>query len=533
MHTLEKSLISLAEDDRPLVDVLAPDGSVARSYSYRRIVTAAAAVAADLRAYPVRPRDARPDGDPTDPAQLQVGVVTANGPEFLVADFAILGAGGAEVVVPLAFTAEQAASLLADIDVCLADAAGVARLTEWGLEQVLPPDAQLRVLDIDREPSGTDPLFPAPTSPEADAGERLCKIIHTSGTTSRPKGVCIREAALEELIRSLRTAMPDGAYRRYLSLVPMSLLIEQVTAVYLVVCDGGTLVLLPPEVPLVGTSSFAPRAVLPHIRAAQPTALVVTPALAEAMLTAADAARADRRDPVAALFGRQEAPLVCCGGAPVDVDTLRRLDAHGIAVYEGYGLSENSSVVSWNTPGARRLGSVGAPLAHVRVRTAPDGELLVKSTSLFAGYKGGGDPSGCEVDEDGWLHTGDLADIEDGYIWIKGRKKSVIITAAGRNVAPEWVEAQYRSHPAVLAVAVVGDGLPALHGLFLVDPRASLDTVRAELDALGRDRLSDVERVEVAHLVPADETLHAEFFTVTGRPRRSAVLSAVTAGRFD
>ncbi|HLL35396.1 MAG TPA: hypothetical protein VK545_16260, partial [Streptomyces sp.] len=83
MHTLEKSLISLAEDDRPLVDVLAPDGSVARSYSYRRIVAAAAAVAADLRAYPVRPRDARPDGDPTDPAQLQVGVVTANGPEFL------------------------------------------------------------------------------------------------------------------------------------------------------------------------------------------------------------------------------------------------------------------------------------------------------------------------------------------------------------------------------------------------------------------------------------------------------------------
>ncbi|QIJ65847.1 AMP-binding protein [Streptomyces sp. JB150] len=531
MRTLEKSLTSLAEDDRPLVDVLAPDGSVARSYSYRRIVGAAAALATDLRAHPVREREARPAGDPTDPAQLQVGVVTANGPEFLVADFAILGAGGAEVVVPLAFTAEQAASLLADIDVCLADAAGAARLEEWGLARVLPPDARLRVLDIDREPDGTDPLFPDAPSP--DAGERLCKIIHTSGTTSRPKGVCIREAALDELIGSLRTAMPDGAYRRYLSLVPMSLLIEQVTAVYLVVCDGGTVVLLPPEVPLVGTSSFAPRAVLPHLRAARPTALVVTPALAEAMLTAADAAHADGRDPVAALFGRGEAPLVCCGGAPVDADTLRRLDAHGIPVHEGYGLSENSSVVSWNTPGARRYGSVGRPLAHVRVRTAPDGELLVKSTSLFAGYKGGDDPSGCEVDEDGWLHTGDLADIEDdGYIWIKGRKKSVIITAAGRNVAPEWVEAQYRSHPAVLAVAVVGDGLPALHGLFLVDPRASLDTVRAELDALGRERLSDVERVEVAHLVPADESLHAEFFTVTGRPRRSAVLSAVTAGRF-
>ncbi|KOX07661.1 AMP-dependent synthetase [Streptomyces sp. NRRL B-3648] len=519
--------MALAGDERPLVEVLTADGSVARSYSYRRIVGAAAAVAAALRAHPVRPRGPRPDGDPTDPAQLQVGVVTANGPEFLVADFAVLGAGAAEVVVPLAFTAEQTAAMLADIDVCLADEAGVRRLREWGLDKVLPPDAELRVLDIEQDPSGTGPLFTEP-----DAGDRLCKIIHTSGTTSKPKGVCIREAALEELIGSLRSAMPADAYRRYLSLVPMSLLIEQVTAVYLVVCDGGTVVLLPPEVPLVGTSSFAPRAVLPHIRAARPTALVVTPALAEALLTAADDARAARREPVPALFGRAEAPLVCCGGAPVDADTLRRLDSSGIPVHEGYGLSENSSVVSWNTPAARRLGSVGAPLPHVRVRTAPDGELLVKSTSLFAGYKGGDDPSGCVVDEDGWLHTGDLADIEDGYIWIKGRKKSVIITAAGRNVAPEWVEAQYRSHPAVLAVAVVGDGLPGLHGLFLVDPRASLDTVRAELDALGRERLSEVERVEVAHLVPADESLHAEFFTVTGRPRRSAVQTALTAGRF-
>ncbi|MET7482795.1 AMP-binding protein [Streptomyces sp. NPDC005538] len=527
MHTLKKTLLSLSEDERPLVDVLAADGSVARSYSYRRIVGAAAVVAAALRAHPVRPRGPRPDGDPTDPAQIQVGVVTANGPEFLVADFAVLGAGAAEVVVPLAFTAEQTAAMLADIDICLADEAGVRRLREWGLEKVLPAGVELRVLDIERDPSGTDPLFT-----DLDAGDRLCKIIHTSGTTSKPKGVCIREAALEELIGSLRSAMPADAYRRYLSLVPMSLLIEQVTAVYLVVCDGGTVVLLPPGVPLVGTSSFASQAVLPHIRAAHPTALVVTPALAEALLTAADGARAARRDPVPALFGRVEAPLVCCGGAPVDADTLRRLDSHGIPVHEGYGLSENSSVVSWNTPVARRLGSVGAPLPHVRVRTAPDGELLVKSTSLFAGYKGGDDPSGCEVDEDGWLHTGDLADIEDGYIWIRGRKKSVIITAAGRNVAPEWVEAQYRSHPAVLAVAVVGDGLPALHGLFLVDPEAPLDTVRAELDALGRERLSDVERVEVAHLVPADESLHTEFFTVTGRPRRSAVQKAVTAGRF-
>ncbi|GHE57358.1 AMP-binding protein [Streptomyces capitiformicae] len=529
MRTLEQSLMDLAEDERPLVEVLAPDGSVARSYSYRHVVRAAAELARTLRERPVRDRGARGAGDPTDPGQLQVGVVTANGPEFLVADFAVLGARGVEVPVPLAFTAEQAAAMLEDIDICLADEAGARRLREWGAEKVLPPGVPLQVLDLER-PAASETA--APLFPRAEATARLCKIIHTSGTTSRPKGVCIRESALEELIGSLRAAMPPRAYRRYLSLVPLSLLIEQVTAVYLVVCDAGTVVLLPPEVPLVGTSSFAPQAVLPHVRAARPSALVITPALAEAMASRAAEARASGRDPVTDLFGRAEAPLVCCGGAPVDADMLRALDDHGIAVHEGYGLSENSSVVSWNTPAARRVGSVGRPLRHVRVRTAPDGELLVKSTSLFAGYKGGDDPSGCDVDEEGWLHTGDLAVIEDGFVWIRGRKKSVIITSAGRNVAPEWVEAQYRSHPAVLAVAVVGDGLPALHGLFLVDPRVRPEAVRAELDSLGHERLSQVERVEVAHVVPADESLHAEFFTVTGRPRRSAVQAAIAAGRF-
>ncbi|WP_308311129.1 AMP-binding protein [Streptomyces sp. GbtcB6] len=529
MRTLEQSLTALSEDERPLVEVLAPDGSVARSYSYRHIVGAAAALAQTLREHPVRKRAPREPGDPTDPGQLQVGLVTANGPEFLVADFAVLGADAVEVPVPLAFTAEQAASMLEDIDICLVDESGARRLAEWGADKVLPPGVPLRALDADRPTVGT---LPAPLFSGAEAAEHLCKIIHTSGTTSRPKGVCIRRGALEELIGSLRAAMPADAFRRYLSLVPFSLLIEQVTAVYLVVCDAGTVVLLPPEVPLVGTSSFAPRAVLPHVRAARASALVVAPALAEAMASRAEEVGTAGDDPVADLFGSSEAPLVCCGGAPVDADTLRALDGHGILVHEGYGLSENSSVVSWNTPAARRIGSVGRPLRHVRVKIAPDGELLVRSASLFAGYKGGDDPSGCQVDEEGWLHTGDLAAVEDGFVWIKGRKKSVIITSAGRNVAPEWVEAQYRSHPAVLAVAVVGDGLPALHGLFLVDPSARPEAVRADLDALGLARLSQVERVEVAHVVPADESLHTEFFTVTGRPRRSAVRAAITAGRF-
>ncbi|WP_169314345.1 AMP-binding protein [Streptomyces piniterrae] len=530
MRTLEQALTHLADDARPMIQLLAADGSLARSIAYRHIVGAAAVLAGVLREHPVRDRSLRPADDPTDPAQLHVGVVMGNSPEFVVADLAALGAGAAEIPVPLAFNADQAASMLQDVDICLVDEEGRAQLAAWGREDVLPQAAALEVVDIDRlaaQQATAAPLFRDGAGPQ----DRICKVIHTSGTTSRPKGVCIRGGGLDALISSLRGAMPEHAYRRYLSLVPFSLLIEQVTGIYLVICDGGTVVLLPPEAPLVGTSSFAPRAVLPYTRAARPTALVATPALAEAMVDRAGSALAGGRSLVEELFGGPDAPLVCCGGAPVDPLTLEKLDGHGVPVYEGYGLSENSSVVSWNTPGARRVGTVGRPLAHVQVRTAHDGELLVRSTSLFAGYKGGDDPSGCQVDADGWLHTGDLAEIEDGFIRIKGRKKSVIITSAGRNVAPEWVEAQYRSVPAVRAVAVVGDGMPALHGLFLIDPEADAEDVRGQLEAVARARLSRVEQVEVLHLLSADEDLHSEFFTVTGRPRRSVIQKAVTSGR--
>ncbi len=252
--------------------------------------------------------------------------------------------------------------------------------------------------------------------------------------------------------------------------------------------------------------------------------------MVDAFATAADEAAGSGRAVAPALFGTPAAPLLCCGGAPVHPDLLRRLDDHGLPVHEGYGLSENSSVVSWNTPAARRIGTVGRPLPHVRVRIADDGELLVNSTSLFAGYTRD-DPSSLILDADGWLRTGDLARLDaEGFITITGRKKNVIITAAGRNIAPEWVEAQYAQLPFVRAVAVVGDGLTALHGLFLVEESTDLAVAEAAVKEFGEQHLSEVERVAVPHIAVADDRLYRRFFTVTGRPVRAAVLSALSQG---
>ncbi|WP_432142266.1 AMP-binding protein [Streptomyces sp. bgisy084] len=513
MLGIEQSLVRFGESARPLVEVLGEDGTTARTLSYQEVTRRAAELAERIG-----PREGRP---------LRIGVVCGNTPEYVVADLALIAARATEVPVPLAFSAEQAAGLLEETDLCVVDAAGQQRLTQWGRDRVLRPDCTVLPLSTD----GPVPSVPLVLPPAAAGGaDWECKIIHTSGTTSRPKGVRIRAAALNELLGSLRSVMPGGAFSRYLSVVPFSLLIEQVTGLYMVLLDGGTVVLMPPGKALVGTAAAAPADVLPYVTAARPTAMVATPALVDAFATAADEAVASGDAVAPALFGTPGAPLICCGGAPVHPELLRRLEDHGLPVHEGYGLSENSSVVSWNTPDARRPGTVGRPLPHVRVRTADDGELLVSSTSLFAGYTRD-DPSSLVLDADGWLRTGDLARIdEDGFISITGRKKNVIITAAGRNVAPEWVEAQYAQLPFVRAVAVIGDGLTALHGLFLVKESTDLAAAEKAVREFGEAHLSEVERIAVPHLTVADERLYRRFFTVTGRPMRAAIRTALSNG---
>jgi long-subunit acyl-CoA synthetase (AMP-forming) len=222
--------------------------------------------------------------------------------------------------------------------------------------------------------------------------------------------------------------------------------------------------------------------------------------------------------------------LICAGGAPVPTELKVALDELGLPVYEGYGLAEHTSVVTWNTPSATKHGTVGRPLAHVTLRIADDGEVLVKSPSVFAGYTIV-DPTASDVDDDGWLHTGDLGVIDDeGYLSITGRKKSMVTTAQGRNVAPEWVEASYQSLPFVRVVGVAGDGLDALHGLFLIDPDHNVDVARKEIDAFGHDQLSDIERVEVMHVVPDDPATYEKYFTMTGRPRRDVISKAIRDG---
>ncbi|GAX57648.1 AMP-binding protein [Streptomyces olivochromogenes] len=514
--SLAQGLLERAGSDAVMVRVLAADGSAPAAFSYRDLTGAALALAARLQ------EQAQALGRPA-----RVGLLAENSPEWVVADLAALFAGAVEIPVPTAFTAQQAASLLESADLCLTDAAGEAALARWHAgtpRSVLPDGCPVLPLDLPGLARAPRPAAP----PQIPAHDQIVKVIHTSGTTSAPKGVQIRRHGLDELLTSLRARTRPEIFERYLSIVPLSLLIEQVAGLYMPFLAGGSVSFLPPGTALVGTAADAAPRMLTLLRAARPTALVVPPTVAGLFLALCDQQPAEsvperhRR-----IFGHDGPVFIACGGAPVPPEILQRLDAHGLTVHEGYGLSENSSVVSWNFPGAVRFGTVGRPLDHVHAELADDGELLIRSTSLFAGYTRE-DPSSVVVDDQGRLHTGDLAEIDaDGYLRITGRKKNLVITAGGRNVAPEWVEARYRELGFVREAAVVADGLDQVHGLFVIDAALDPDTARREITDFGRHKLSGIERAAVVHLMSEDDPAYATCFTVTGRPRRDVVRAHV------
>jgi long-chain acyl-CoA synthetase len=160
------------------------------------------------------------------------------------------------------------------------------------------------------------------------------------------------------------------------------------------------------------------------------------------------------------------------GGAPLGERLGHFYRGIGLVVLEGYGLTETTAALTVNAPGAVKIGTVGRPLPGTTVRVADDGELLFHGGQVFVGYWGD-DEATAQVLEDGWFHTGDLGEIDDeGFVRITGRKKEILVTAGGKNVAPAVLEDRLRAHPLVDQCMVVGDGRPFIGALVTLDREA-------------------------------------------------------------
>ncbi len=217
----------------------------------------------------------------------------------------------------------------------------------------------------------------------------------------------------------------------------------------------------------------------------------------------------------------------------------------GITILEGYGLTETTAPVSVNTPGHLRIGTVGRPLPGTSVRIADDGEVLVKGVGVLRGYWNN-ETATKEALEDGWFHTGDLGSLDgEGFLAITGRKKEILVTAGGKNVAPAPLEDRVRAHPLVSQCLVVGDGRKFISALITLDPEAlepwqqaqglaglpvaelaEHPKVRAEIAKAVADAnlsVSRAEQIREFRILPGDFTVENGYLTPSLKVKRHLV----------
>ena len=248
----------------------------------------------------------------------------------------------------------------------------------------------------------------------------------------------------------------------------------------------------------------------------------------------------------AALGGECRAAI--SGGAPLGTRLGHFFRGIGITVYEGYGLTETSAGACLNLEGALKIGTVGRPIPGVSVRIADDGEILLRGANIFPGYWHNEDATAEALGEDGWFRSGDIGEIDgDGYLTITGRKKELLVTAGGKNVAPAVLEDRLRAHPLISQAMVVGDRQPFIGCLVTIDPEAfptwrqghgkpaeatvadlrEDPDLRAEIQAAideANKAVSKAEAVRKFRILPRDFTEAGGELTPTMKLKRSVVL---------
>lgn len=262
------------------------------------------------------------------------------------------------------------------------------------------------------------------------------RVIYTSGTTGRPKGVILGDRQLTASITGLAAAISPQESDRYASVLPSAQLLEQICGIFLPILGGAVTTILPAGVATLFGGPVEP--FVEGMAAIRPTTTVLAPR--QLALWVAALRASGQRAPEGLRY-------VAVGGAPVAPALLAEARALGIPAHQGYGLSEACSVVALSRIGDDRPGSVGQPLDGLRLRIE-EGEIVVAGPTVMQGYLN-------QPPLTGDWHTGDLGRIEGGLLFVEGRRDAMIVTSAGRNIAPEWVEAEALADPAVIAAALV------------------------------------------------------------------------------
>ncbi|MFG2497524.1 AMP-dependent synthetase/ligase [Streptomyces sp. NPDC048441] len=367
---------------------------------------------------------------------------------------------------------------------------------------------------------------------ESRADEPLT-VVYTSGTTGDPKGVRIthRNVVLNGVALDTVVELPD--FVEHISYLPFAHVAERMLGLYLPVFRVSHVHLCADPAAVAATARelhpaqfFGVPRVWEKLAASVRAALAGLPQAQQESIEAANEALRVRvayvergaeppadvetayreakekiLDPLLALAGFDRLVWTASAAASMPMDIMRFWAGFGLVIMDAWGLTETTGVVTINTPAAFRLGSVGKPLDGLEIRTADDGEILVRGATVFDGYlrPDGGVESAC--DADGWFATGDVGRIdEDGFLWLTDRKKELIVTSTGKNVSPALVENVLKEHPLIGQALVHGDGRSYLVALLVLD--AEMAPAWAAARGIRGDLMeSEAVREEVARAV--------------------------------
>jgi long-chain acyl-CoA synthetase len=514
----------------------------------------------------------------------RVAILSATRFEWAIIDMAILSVGALTVPIYETSSAEQVRWVLSDSGAVLLFAetdAHAAIAAE--LASDLP--ALRRVFHIDTAgPKALDQL--AEAGADVDPAEVTARVagiraadpatlIYTSGTTGRPKGCQLTHSNLLYEIRGAKACMPTLLQpgQRLLVFLPLAHVLARAI----------TIAAFHNKVTVGFTSDV--KNLIPMFSVFKPTIVVSVPRVFEKVYnTAEQNAASDGKGKIFAIaaqtaieysealdaggpglllrlrhtvfdklvYGKLKAALggnctaSISGGAPLGARLCHFYRGVGLTIYEGYGLTETSAAITVNQVGDMLVGTVGKLLPGNSMRVADDGELMVAGGVVFHGYWRN-ETATAEAIEDGWFHTGDLGEVDsDGFLKIVGRKKEIIVTAGGKNVAPAVLEDQLRAHPLISQAMAVGDAQPFIGALITIDPEAfggwkqrngkdAAATVaeladdpdlRAEVDRAVKEAnlaVSHAEAIRKFRILPVDFTEDTGELTPTMKVKRKVV----------
>ncbi len=494
----------------------------------------------------------------------RIVLMMRNTPEFHVIDTAALMIGATPISIYNSSAPDQVEYLVGHSGAVLGVAEDDSFLARFEpVREALPALRSLGVLRPgERKADFTwddllagDPIDLAAAAASAQP-EDLATVIYTSGTTGPPKGVMITHANLMFVAGATKALMPfeDAQGKRIVSYLPMAHIAERTVSHY------GQLVLgyevtCCPEPGLIASYCgqvrphvlFGVPRVWEKIHAGLTGALAADPEKKRQFDEAVEAARpiALRRSwgtateedeatwafldevafrPVRTLLGLDEVEVGVTGAAPIPANLLMWFRAIGVPLSEVYGMSENTGLMTW-TPERIKPGTVGPAAPDTTVAIAEDGEVICRGPHVFQGYLNDPDKTAEALSDDGWLHTGDIGEIdEDGYLKIVDRKKELIITAGGKNISPANLEAALKSITLVGQAAAIGDQRPFVSALVVLDPdtapawAAQHGIEYSSLDQLAKDPqvVAEIERQLEEVMAPFNNAERVKKVTILG-----------------